>query len=173
MHRFSELVDSCAKFSIATLKSVDEKALEALEVGGATVHVKSLQMVQLQRAILAVGMFSLFEANLQDVFGSEGFEATRRVLSEQDELKAAERFDNVYLAINVLKHGYGRSYKALVERADSLPFKVKRNGEEFFNEGDVTEVRTLVEVDDDFIQLCADVIAEVSGVVGRVSGTSI
>jgi hypothetical protein len=173
MHRFSELDDNCAKFSIATLQSLDERTLEALEVSGATIHVKSLQMAQLQRAILAVGMFSLFEATLQDALGADGFEAARKILSEHNELDAKERFDNVCLAINVLKHGYGRSYKALIAKTDSPPFKVKLYGEGFFNEGDVAEVRTLVEVDDNFVQLCADVIAEVSGVVRRVCGASI
>lgn len=118
-------------------------------------------------------MFSLFEASLQDAFGADGFEVARKILSEQNEPDAEERFEDVYLAINVLKHGYGRSYKALVAKAESLPFKVKLQGEELFNEGDVAEVRTLVEVDDDFVQRCADVIAEVSGVVRRISGASI
>lgn len=173
MHRFSELADKCAEISIATLKSVDKRTLEALDVSGATIHVKSLHMAQLQRATLAVGMFSLFDATLQDALGADGFEAARKILSEQNELDAEERFENLCLAINVLKHGYGRSYKALIAKTDSLPFKLKLYGEEFFGEGDVTEVRTLVEVDDDFVQLCADVIADVSEVVRRVSGASI
>lgn len=173
MHRFSELVERCAAFSIATLKSTDERTLDALEVSGATTHVKSLQMSNLQRTILAVGMFSIFEATLQDALGGRGFEEARKILNDQNEIGTKERFENVYLAINVLKHGHGRSYKALIAKNDLIPFKVKFYRGELFNEGDVAEVRTLIEVDDSFVQLCADVIAEVSGVVRRVSGASV
>ena len=64
--------------------------------------------------------------------------------------------------INVLKHGRGRSYDALVVKADRLPFRVKRPGEAFFFEGDVSEVATLIEVDDAFVLGCADVIRRVA-----------
>jgi hypothetical protein len=64
--------------------------------------------------------------------------------------------------VNVLKHGRGRSYKDLVKKAGSLPFRVKLPGEAFFFEGDVAEVSTLVEVDDAFVKLCAEVIHDVS-----------
>jgi len=116
---------------------------------------------------------SLFEANLQDVLGADGFEAARQILSEHNESDVKERLDDVCLAINVLKHGHGRSYQELVAKAESLPFKLKLPGEEFFTEGDSAEVRTLVAVDDDFVQRCADVIAEVSEVIRRVSGAAI
>ncbi|MNR28378.1 hypothetical protein D3C85_1457000 [compost metagenome] len=66
------------------------------------------------------------------------------------------------LAINVLKHGRGRSYNELVEKSGKLKFKVKMPGEHFFSEGDVSEVATLVEVDDRFVQMCADVIRDVT-----------
>lgn len=47
-------------------------------------------------------------------------------------------------------------------KADSLPFRVKLPNEAFFDEGDVAEVSTLVEVDDAFVLLCAEVIHNVS-----------
>jgi len=48
-----------------------------------------------------------------------------------------ERFVNLRLAINVLKHGEGRSYTDLLEKAAALPFRIKQPTENFFNEGDV------------------------------------
>ena len=79
-----------------------------------------------------------------------------------------ERFDDLFLAINVLKHGRGRSYDALVAKAKALPFRIKQPDESFFFEGDVSEVSTLVEVDDAFVQHCGKVISDVSGVIRRV-----
>lgn len=171
MHQFSELVDKVTKFSIAKLKSVDEESFEALEGSGATVHVKALQMTQLHRAILAVGMLSLFEANLQDALGGNGFDAAKKILVELDEVNAKDRFEEMCLAVNALKHGRGRSYEALVSKAGSLPFKIKMPGEDFFEEGDVAEIRMLVEVNDDFLQRCADVIIEASEIVRRVGAS--
>ena len=168
MHRFTELIDHCTKFSIETLKEVDGRTREALEIGGETIHVRSLQMTQMHRAILAVGMFSLFEASLQDALGGDGFGAAKKILDDQNEPDVKGRLDDLILAINVLKHGRGRSYNALVAKAESLSFKVKLDGEDFFDEGNVAEIRTLVEVDDEFVQRCADAIADVSEVVRRV-----
>jgi hypothetical protein len=71
--------------------------------------------------------------------------------------------------VNVLKHGRGRSYDALVAEAVTLPFRVKLPEEAFFNEGDVSEVSALIEVDDRFVLLCADVINQVSIVLNKNS----
>jgi hypothetical protein len=71
------------------------------------------------------------------------------------------------MAINVLKHGRGRSYNALLAKADSLPFKVKQPTQAFFNEGDVSEISTLIEIDDDLIIGCAEIIRDVSAVIHK------
>lgn len=114
-------------------------------------------------------MFSIFEANLQDSLGCKnGFDEARKILDEQGELEMKERFDDLYLAINVLKHGQGRSYNALVAKAKTLPFRMNLPGESFFFEGDVTEVSLLIEVDDSFVQYCGNVISNVSEVIHRV-----
>ncbi len=42
--------------------------IEQIQTSSATVHIKQLQMQQLQRSIFAVGMFSIFEAHLQNGF---------------------------------------------------------------------------------------------------------
>ena len=66
MHSFIELVDRCAAFTLETLREANERTIEALQTSGATSLVNTLKMIQLQKAILAVGMFSIFEANLQE-----------------------------------------------------------------------------------------------------------
>jgi len=169
MHSFSELIDRCTTFTLSTLGKANEKTIESLETSAATSLVKTLQMIQLQKTILAVGMFSIFEASLQENLGSSyGFRETKRILDSEGKLTLKEQFDNFYLAINVLKHGHGDSYDALIAKTRVLPFKIKLPGEFFFFEGDVSEVTTLIEVDDAFVQHCADVIRDVSKVVRRV-----
>lgn len=169
MHSFTELVDRCAAFTLKTLREANEKTIEELQTSGATSLVRTLQMVQLQKAIFAVGMFSIFEASLQEGLSCEnGFSEAKKILEDEGELKLKECFDDLILAVNVLKHGRGRSYGALVAKAESLPCRVKLPDETFFFEGDVSEVSTLVEVDDAFVQRCCKVISNVSGVIRRV-----
>ncbi|MDP2026565.1 hypothetical protein [Sulfuriferula sp.] len=169
MHSFTELVDRCAAFTLETLRKANERTIEALQTSGATAIVKTLQMIQLQKTILAVGMFSIFEASLQEGLScSNGFDEAKKILDAEGELDMKEHFDDLFLAVNVLKHGCGRSYDALVAKAEALPFKIKLPDESFFFEGDVSEVSTLIEVDDAFVQRCGDVIRDVSEVIRRV-----
>ncbi len=114
-------------------------------------------------------MFSMFDAILQDQLQcKDGFKEAGKILENQDEIELKEIFSNLQLAVNVLKHGKGRSYEELVEKAGALPFRVKLPDEYFFNEGDVSEISTLVEVDDAFVVLCAEIIHKVSVAV-RIS----
>ena len=168
MHSFAELVDHCTAFTLDALAQANESVIEALQTSAATRLVKALQMVQLQKAISAVGMFSIFEAMLQDGLEcKDGFREAQNVLDEAGETALKDRFVDLQLAVNVLKHGRGRSYDALVAKADRLPFRVKPPGEAFFFEGDVSEVATLIEVDDAFVLSCAEVIRQVSEAVQK------
>jgi hypothetical protein len=168
MHSFDELVDRCTNFTLETLRDANDRTIEALQTSGSTSLIKTLQMIQLQKAILAVGMFSMFEARLQDALScTSGFDQAKRILVEEGELETKEHFDDVCMAINVLKHGRGRSYDALVAKVKKLPFKMKLPGESSFSEGDVSEVSTLVEVDDAFVRHCGKVVNQVSEVLRR------
>lgn len=163
MHEFNELVQRSTAFSLGALDEAQQRTVDALQTSAATTLVKTLQMVQLQKAISAVGMFSTFDAILQDQLQcKDGFKEAGKILENQDEIELKEIFSNLQLAINVLKHGKGRSYNELVEKAGALPFRVKLPEESFFNEGDVSEISTLVEVDDAFVLLCAEIINKVS-----------
>lgn len=168
MHTFTELVDRCSAFTLDALSQAERKLEEDLQNSAATSLVKSLQMVQLQKAILAVGMFSMFEAILQDGLGcKDGFIEAKEILRCEDETVLYKRFSDLQLAINVLKHGRGHSYDELVKNIE-LPFRIKQPYEVFFCEGDVSEVSTLIEVDDAFVRNCAQVICEVSSIIKRV-----
>ena len=169
MHSFTELVDRCATFTLETLREANEETIRALLTSGATSLGKTLQMIQLQKAILAVGMFSIFEANLQEGLScSNGFDEAKKILDDEGEQDMKDDFDAFFLAVNVLKHGRGRSYDALIAKAEPLPFRIKLPEESLFLEGDVSEISTLIEVDDAFVQRCGDVIRDVSEVIRRV-----
>jgi len=170
MHSFTKLIDICVAYTVGTLNEVNKKTIDALQNSAATVLVKTLQMIELQKVIFAVGMVSIFESELQTALEcNNGFDKARKILDAEGEIDITERFDNLIMAINVLKHGRGRSYDALVLKADTLPFKVLQPNESFFEEGDVSEVSTFVKVDDEFIQYCSDVIFEVVTVIKRVN----
>jgi hypothetical protein len=69
------------------------------------------------------------------------------------------------LAINVLKHGRGRSYEHLLSKSAELEFKVKRPGESVFDEDEVSEVDTFIDVDDQFVRRCAALIQEITSFI--------
>jgi hypothetical protein len=99
---------------------------------------------------------------------TDGFREATDILDREGQAAIKERFSDLQLAINVLKHGRGRSYDALVAKAGGLPFRLKLPGQSFFYEGDVSEISTLIEVDDTFVSSCAEVIREVSETIRRV-----
>ena len=163
MHAFDELAEHGMEFSLTALNETYAKVVEALKTSAETRLVKALQILQLQKAVLAVGMFSMFEAMLQDGLNcTDGFREAAALLDAKGETALRGRFSDLQLAINVLKHGRGRSYDALVDKANDLPFRVKLSAEHFFTEGDVSEVSTLIDVDDAFVRRCAAVIREVT-----------
>lgn len=170
MHDFSELANRCTAFTLYSLKEVHEKTIEALQTSGATSLVKTLQMIRLEKAILVVGMFSIFDAILQDRLDcSNGFAEAKSILKEGGETELLEQFTDYELSINALKHGKGKSYNQLIAK-DTISIKaiVKKPDENFFFEGDVSEISGLVEVDDEFIENCSLIIALVSKAIQKL-----
>lgn len=166
MHSFNELAQYCTEYMLGTLEETQKKILLELETSGATSLVKALQVVQLQKVISAVGVFSMFDAMLQDRLHSEdGFRAADEMLVRDGKVELRQQFRDLRDAINVLKHGRGRSYDALVKRAEDLRFTIKLPDQAFFDEGDISEIATLVEVDDAFVRSCAGVIRDVTAVI--------
>ena len=163
MHEFDELVYRGTSFTLNALEEVNSKVIEELQTSGSTIAVKNLQMIQLQKIILSIGMFSFFDSILQvGLSCSNGFEEAKKILIQKGNIELHGRFNDFICAINVLKHGRGRSYDALVAKTGSLPFRIKLPEEIFFNEGDVSEIDALIEVDDKFVLNCAKVVESVS-----------
>lgn len=167
MHSFCQLVRLSTEVNISRLNHNYKKTIKNLESNAATSLVVNLQSINLQKIIYAVGTFSIFEAVLQSSLNcKDGFKSASKILKKKGEYDLERDLSNICLAINVLKHGRGRSYDLLVHDLDTLPFRIKKPDENFFNEGDVSEISALIEVDDDFLLMCADVIFKVSVAIG-------
>ena len=174
MHSFIELIDRTVTFSLNVVDEKEAEISEALQHSGATVHIKNLQAMNLNRAFVAVGMFSMFEALIQDRINCDhGFIQAKECLSIQREADLLKEFKIYCHAINVLKHGRGRSYEALLENADNLPFQIKAEADDFFEEGDVSEITTLIEADRAFVLKCADVVQRVSHIIEATHQTQL
>lgn len=168
MHSFVELIDHGTAFTLQALQEAQDKTTEALQTSGATRQVKALQMIHLQKVTLAVGMFSIFDATLQGALGcKDGFAEGDKLLEQAGKSTLVEAFRIYRLAVNVLKHGRGSSYDKLLAMPGPLPFNIKKPGQNFFFEGDVSEVNTLVEVNDGFVLACAEVIQDVAEAIKK------
>jgi hypothetical protein len=161
-----QLLTSCADFTLHHTNEAEQQTFKELETSGATRLVMALRIFRLQRAILAVGMFSMFEALLQSKLNwTQPFLQLDEFLRKHDRLDLASTITDYRLAINVLKHGEGRSHKELLTRAATLEFKVRAAGGHFCEEGDVSDVGILVDADDQFVRRCAEVIEQASDAI--------
>ncbi len=159
-----ELLTRCAEFSLEHIHTVEEQIHKALETSGATRLVNALRLCRLHRAVVAVGMFSIFESLLQAAMSwQDAFAELDKYLRGHGESTLADRIADYYKAINALKHGLGRSHSSLLN-GQSLEFQVKARGH-FFSEGDVSEAGVLVDADDEFVRLCSELISEVCSVI--------
>jgi hypothetical protein len=167
MHSFdTDLLPMCVEFTLSHSRTVKAEIIDEMQTSARTPLVKALQMVRLQRSIFATGMFSLFESVLQSQTGwDQPFTRLKEHLDQLGHTELAETFNDYQLAINVLKHGEGRSYQQLLAKSSELEFRVMPEGEAFFFEGDVSEVSILINVDEKFVRRCAALIQEVSAVV--------
>jgi uncharacterized protein YgiM (DUF1202 family) len=161
-----DLLSRCAEFTLSHTLRVEAEVLGELKTSAASRLVTALRMLRLQRAILAIGMFSLFESLLQNRMGwQQPFDRLNEYLTEHGACELAQTFNDYRLAVNVLKHGRGRSYEQLSEQSARLEFKVKSQGEAFFFEGDVSEVEVLIDADDKFVRRYAGLIQDVTAII--------
>src|ERR1700722_5201168 len=130
MHQFADLAYRSAVLTLTALKDETDSTVDELQTSAETRLVKTLQSIQLSKVILAVGMFSAFDAILQDrLAAKDGFAAAREAIERQEGRDLGIRFSQFSSAINVLKHGRGRSYDALLADISNLPFRLKRPDE--------------------------------------------
>lgn len=152
MHNFSELLERSTLLTLSSMNQHYELLSEELETNGRTSLVKFLQTITLQRTIYIIGVVSLLESILQTLLVCKnGFTQAEKQLKRMYEIELVKKFQIYRAAINVLKHGYGQSYDSLIKDKHNLPFRIKSEGEYFFEEGDVSEVISPIEVDDQFV----------------------
>ncbi|SUG49801.1 Uncharacterised protein [Salmonella enterica subsp. arizonae] len=65
MHQFNELAYRCTYFSLRVINEAYDETMNELSETGSTPLVKILQALKLQKMIHIVGLFSIFEAHLQ------------------------------------------------------------------------------------------------------------
>jgi len=158
-----QLLSQCAELTLSHSAKIEEGVLKELETSSRTSLIMTLRTIRLQRAVLAIGMLSLFESLLRTHMSWESpFDRLGVYLKRHERGELARVFEQYRLAINVLKHGRGRSYDRLLARSAELEFKIKEAGEAFLDEGDVSEVDTLIDVGDKFVRRCAALIQEIS-----------
>ena len=112
-----------------TAKAFENRISEALKLMdgsvGTDAQVKELRRATKALELAAVDIFSIFEARMQHHFKRGPFSRKlKALLLESKELDLAERLHKYYLAVNVLKHGKGASYRELLSSPTSL-FDVK------------------------------------------------
>ena len=108
-----------------TAKAFENRISDALKLMdgsvGTDAQVKELRRATKALELAAVDIFSIFEARMQHHFKRGPFSRKlKALLLESKKLDLAERLHKYYLAVNVLKHGKGASYRALLNSPTSL-----------------------------------------------------
>jgi hypothetical protein len=162
MHPFHEIIS----FTNSSINIYIDKRFEdigkALNENPKSIYIKALQGIELQKAIQVVGSLSIFESILQKQLNVDsGFQSAKMILKEKGMNELLKKFTYWINIVNVLKHGYGRSYKNLID--DEFPdIKIKSTEDAFFSEGDVSEVDTIIQINNEHIDIITDLILEVS-----------
>ena len=112
-----------------TAKALEGRISEALKLMdgllGTDAQVKELRRATEALELAAVDIFSIFEARMQHHFKRGPFSRKlKALLLDSKEPDLADRLHKYYLAVNVLKHGKGASYRELLNSPTSF-FSVK------------------------------------------------
>jgi hypothetical protein len=108
----------------ANAKTSEDRISEILKLkdgqNGSGAQVKELRAATVVLELAAVDIFSLFEARMQHHFRRGPFSRKlKSLLLEAEQTDLADRVHQYYLAINVLKHGKGASYRELLNTPSS------------------------------------------------------
>lgn len=157
--------DSYAHFKY--IFNLEENILKEMAHTAITRNVRLLRAFNYTRVFYVVGIFSHLEAKLSDNFlrSNQGFLELKKYLKNNNQNVLLQEFEIYLCAINVLKHGEGRSYQKLINEKQ-LPFNIKKPHQSFFFDGDISEINTLIKVDDNFINLCVNLIKRISNTLG-------
>lgn len=171
MQRFIQIISESTELHIENSNRNEKLIYDGLQDSGSTRLVINIQKMQWERAIFAIGIFSLFEAVVQNELHIEkgsAFKELKERLKRNNKMELLIKFEEFYCAINVLKHGKGSSYTKLLEKQNSLPFEITLANSVSRNEGDISEIETLVYVDDEFLRSCLAVICECYDELSRI-----
>jgi len=103
---------------------------------GSDAQVEDLSIATVALELAAVDIFSVFEARMQHHFKRGPFSRKlKSLLLQAGKTDLADRVHQYYLAVNVLKHGTGASYRELLNAPSPL-VAVKRVGEAVADEAD-------------------------------------
>lgn len=163
---FGELILSALDRATADAAALEKECVETLETSVATVYINGLRLAKVQNVCMIVGAFGLLEAEVSTLDAYRDARKPLQALISQLERDGKERLARrlwvLVKAVNVLKHGEGRSYSSLLGIQDRPSYlRVKARPDDFFCEGDVSEVPTLVDVDSAFVAAAVDVLSEV------------
>ena len=128
--RASQSVPELVAAAQANAKTSEDRVSGILKLmdgqNGSDAQVKELRAATDALELAAVDIFSLFEARMQHHFRRGPFSRKlRSLLLESEQTDLADRVHQYYLAINVLKHGKGASYRELLNTQSSL-FVIKQ-----------------------------------------------
>jgi len=109
----------------ADAKMVEGRISDVLKLmdgqSGSDAQVEELHAATVLLELAAVDIFSLFEARMQHHFKRGPFSRKlKALLLAEGETDLANKLHQYYLAVNVLKHGKGASYRELLKAPSSL-----------------------------------------------------
>ncbi len=109
----------------ANAKTYEDRISDVLKLmggqDGSDAQVDELRVTTASLESAAVDIFSLFEARMQHHFRRGPFSRKlKSLLLEAGQTDLADRVHQYYLAINVLKHGKGASYRELLNAPSAL-----------------------------------------------------
>ena len=159
-HNSWQLVVATMQSAASSFQKDADDALSRLEDDSSSNVVNVSRFARMQLVMTAVGGFSMLEGILEQSMGwTKPYQELEQRLRESGHASLADTLMTFKMAINVLKHGYGESYERL-KRRSNLPFRVKLPEQQFFDEGDVSEIPGLILADHRFVHSCARVIEQ-------------
>lgn len=109
----------------ANAKTSEGRISEVLKLmdghNGSDAQVEELRAATISLELLAVDIFAVFEARMQYHFRRGPFSRKlKALLLAAGETDLADRLHQYYLAVNVLKHGKGASYRELLNASNTF-----------------------------------------------------
>jgi len=141
MMETSQSVPELVAAAKANAKTSEDRVSEILRLlngqKASDAQLDELRVATVALELAAVNIFSLFEARMQHHFRRGPFSRKlRSLLIESEQTDLADSVHQYYLAINVLKHGKGASYRELLNSPSSL-FDLKSSEDIIADDADV------------------------------------